>query len=114
MNRHAEAFRIRPELVSEYKKCHDEIWPEMAKAIEDSGIRNYSIFFRGDGTLFAYFECEDAEAAFASIRKQDVNARWQAAMEKFFIKRDSAIVGPETEELREVFHLDGRGGAGMS
>jgi len=106
VERYAEVFRIRPELLEEYEKAHDEIWPEMATAITESGIRNYSIFFRGDGTLFAYLECDDIQVAFESMRRRPVNARWQAAMERFFVKTDRTIVGPQTERLREVFHLD--------
>jgi L-rhamnose mutarotase len=106
MNRYASVYRIRPELLEEYKRCHDNIWPEMAEAIRDSGITNYSIFYRGDGTLFAYFECDDAARASACIRKQAVNDRWQAAMERFFIKSDRTIKGPETEDLQEIFHLE--------
>ena len=63
--RHACLFRIKPELKAEYKKAHDEIWPDMARAIRKSGIRNYSIYFRDDGTLFSYFECRDPGRAFA-------------------------------------------------
>jgi L-rhamnose mutarotase len=103
--RYGSIFRIRPELVEEYKKAHDEIWPDMAAEIRRSGIRNYSIFFRADGTLFSYFECEDAEAASTFMRGTEVNARWQKAMERFFVKSDPSILGPETEDLREVFHL---------
>lgn len=106
MQRYASIFRIRPELKEEYKKEHDEIWPDMAKAIRNSGIHNYSIFFRKDGTLFAYFEADDPAAAFEYIGKQEVNERWQKAMERYFIKEDTGKLGPEMEELEEVFHID--------
>lgn len=106
MKRYGFVYRVKPEMKAEYKKSHDEIWPEMAEAIRWSGIRNYSIFFRGDGTLFAYFECADAEEAFAYMGRQEVNARWQKAMDKFFIKTDPAIPGPQMEALEEVFHQD--------
>ena len=106
MKRYGSLFRIRPELVSEYKRAHDEIWPDMAEAIRKSGIRNYSIFFRPDGTLFSYFECEDAEKAFAFMRSTEVSARWQKAMDRFFVKKDPSVLGPETEDLAEVFHID--------
>jgi len=105
LKRYGSVFRIRPELVEEYKKAHDEIWPDMAAAIRKSGIRNYSIFFRPDGTLFSYFECADAGAASAYMRSTEVNTRWQKAMEKFFVKTDPTILGPQSEDLREVFHL---------
>ncbi|MDP9373165.1 MAG: L-rhamnose mutarotase, partial [Chloroflexota bacterium] len=42
----------------EYKRRHDEIWPEMLDALRDAGIRNYSIFLHGR-QLFAYLEVED-------------------------------------------------------
>jgi L-rhamnose mutarotase len=105
MKRYGSVFRIRPEMVQEYKKAHDEIWPDMAKAIQDAGIQNYTIFFRKDGTLFSYFECEDAARAFAIIGKAEVNTRWQVAMERYFVKSRAEILGPETEDLEEVFHL---------
>jgi L-rhamnose mutarotase len=102
--RYACLFRIRPELKAEYQKAHDEIWPDMARAIRRSGIRNYSIYFREDGTLFSYFECRDPAEAFACMAKQEVNGRWQRAMERFFVKKDPSILGPEIEALEEVFH----------
>jgi L-rhamnose mutarotase len=104
MKRYACLFRIKPELKNEYRAAHDRIWPDMARAIRRSGIRNYSIFFREDGTLFSYFECRDPERAFAYMRGQEVNARWQRAMERFFVKADTSILGPESVRLEEVFH----------
>jgi len=106
MKRYVFIFRIRPELKDEYKKAHDEIWPDMARAIRKSGIRNYSIFFRKDGTLFAYLESKDPAKAFDYLVKQDVNTRWQKAMDRYFIKTDRSKLGPEMEEIEEVFHLD--------
>ncbi len=107
MQRIGFKFRIKPELKAEYKKAHDEIWPEMAEAIREHGIRNYSIFFRGDGTLFAYLESEgDYQKQMEEFGKTDVNRRWQLHMEKYFVKEDSSTLGPEIEMLEEVFHLD--------
>lgn len=106
MKRYGFVFRIKPELKEQYKRDHDEIWPEMIKAIKDSGIKNYSIFFRSDGTLFGYLESEDPEKSFEFIASQEVNKRWQKAMDKYFVKENPAVLGPEIEVLEEVFHLD--------
>ena len=106
MKRYSFSMRIRPELKHEYKKAHDEIWPDMEKAIRDSGIANYSIFFRPDGTLFAYLESKDPALAFEKIGKTEVNARWQKAMDRFFVKKDPNTVGPDVEVIEEVFHID--------
>jgi len=106
MKRIAFIFKIKPEVKEEYKRAHDEIWPDMAKAIRESGIRNYSIFFRKDGTLFAYLEAEDYEKSMEHLSKQEVNTRWQKYMDKYFVKKDRSVLGPECEMLEEVFHID--------
>ena len=106
MKRYTFTMRIKPELRAEYKKAHDELWPDMAQAIRQSGIRNYTISFRPDGTLFAYLESEDPARSLELLGKTEVNARWQKAMNRFFVKRDQSVVGPEVEVIEEVFHLD--------
>jgi L-rhamnose mutarotase len=46
---------------AEYKRRHDEIWPEMLALLKQAGIRNYSIW--SDGTeVFGYYECEQGVA----------------------------------------------------
>lgn len=106
MARYAFVFRIKPELRAEYQKAHDEIWPDMAQAIQDSGIRNYSIHFRPDGTLFGYLESDDPAASLERLGKTEVNERWQKAMNRFFVKKDSRTFGPDVEPIDEVFHID--------
>jgi len=106
MKRYAFLMKIKPELRAEYEKAHDEIWPDMAAAITESGITNYSIYFRPDGTLFACLEAEDPAASFARLGGTEVNARWQKAMDKFFVKKDPKKIGADVEEIAEVFHID--------
>jgi L-rhamnose mutarotase len=110
MQRHGSIFRIRPEYKEEYKKAHDEIWPELAQEISKAGIKNYTIFFREDGTLFSYFETDlDSETFKKNMEeywKKDIARKWSEYMNKYIIKTDPTIVGPESEDLEEVFHLD--------
>ena len=106
MKRYTFTMKIKPELIAEYTKAHDEIWPDMAQAIRASGIRNYTISFRADGTLFAYLESDDPARSFEMLGKTEVNGRWQKAMDKFFVKRDTSAVGADIEVIREVFHID--------
>lgn len=107
MQRVGFSFKIRPELKKEYKKAHDEIWPEMVDAMHEHGMKNYSIYFRKDGTLFAYLEVDgDFDEAMQGFSKLSVNERWQNHMDKYFVKEDESILGPEIEMLEEVFHMD--------
>ncbi len=44
MQRHAFKIQMKPGGVAEYKKRHDEIWPELAAQLKAAGISDYSIF----------------------------------------------------------------------
>lgn len=72
---YAWVLEVRPGYEEEYKKRHDEIWPEMLEALRKAGIRNYNIFRHGL-TLFGYFETDDLEASQKAIAADPVNARW--------------------------------------
>jgi L-rhamnose mutarotase len=72
---YAWVLEVRPGYEEEYKRRHDEIWPEMTEALRDAGIRNYNIFRHGL-TLFGYFETDDLEATKAALRGSEVDRRW--------------------------------------
>jgi L-rhamnose mutarotase len=97
-------FQIYPGTEPEYKKRHDEIWPELVEAIKAAGQSNYSLFRRGT-TIIGYVECEpDAATAFAKIASTDVNARWQEWFKDVIVSltdENGELVRPE-----EVWHLD--------
>ena len=79
MERQAYTMKLKPGCAAEYKKRHDEIWPEMLDALKKAGIRNYSIFRHGL-TLFGYFETDDLGRTVAALAKDPVNARWGRSM----------------------------------
>ena len=57
MEKYAWRGKIVPGMQEEYKKRHDNIWPEMKEVLADAGIVNYSIWMQGE-ELFGYYECE--------------------------------------------------------
>ena len=57
MERFAWMGKIKPGMEKEYKRRHDEIWPEMKELLKKAGIANYTIWSDGV-TLFGYYECE--------------------------------------------------------
>lgn len=72
---YAWVLEVRPGYEEEYKKSHDEIWPEMLEALRKAGISNYNIFRHGL-TLFGYFETDDLEATKAALADDPINAKW--------------------------------------
>ena len=106
MQRVGFVLRVREDRLDEYRAAHQEVWPEMLEALSRQGWHNYSLFLRGDGTLFGYFETPvSLEQALAAMASEEVNTRWQEAMAEYF---DNAGAPADTvmEELIEVFHLD--------
>ena len=54
MSVHAFKMQLKPGVVDEYRRRHDEIWPELSALLSDSGIYDYSIFLDEDTlSLFA-------------------------------------------------------------
>ena len=44
MQRNAFAIKLKPGYEAEYRKRHDEIWPELAAELTQAGVSDYSIF----------------------------------------------------------------------
>lgn len=103
MERCCFTFEIYEGMEAEYKKRHDEIWPEMVEALHECGFTNYTIFRRGLN-LVGYLECvPDAKTAFAKMGATDVNKRW-AEWFKDVIVNLSDSKG-NLLEYKEVWHL---------
>jgi L-rhamnose mutarotase len=79
MAAHAWVLEVRPGYEDEYKRRHDELWPEMAVALKASGITSYTIFRHGL-TLFGYFETADLQATINALSKDETNKRWAEYM----------------------------------
>ena len=107
MTRVGFLLKVKPEKLAEYKKHHENVWPEMQAALRETGWHNYSLFVREDGLLFGYFETpESLQAAQAGMLEREVNTRWQQFMAPYFESPNNARPDEMVLELEEVFHLD--------
>ena len=58
----ASKMKLRKGFEVEYKKRHDEIWPELKTLLKETGITDYSNFLDEETIdLFAYFTIEDSQ-----------------------------------------------------
>ena len=100
-------LQVRPDRIEEYKARHAAVWPDLLRALHETGWHNYSLFLREDGLLIGYFETPDSvTAAQAGMAATEVNARWQAEMSEFFEELGDARPDTGFVQLREVFHLE--------
>jgi L-rhamnose mutarotase len=100
--RSAFVLRVRPDKIDEYLAAHREVWPDLLRALKDSGIKNYSIF-RDGNRVFGYFEADDLAAAADYLGQQEVSTRWQDAMAELLEER---VPDEGPPRLEEVFRLD--------
>jgi hypothetical protein len=70
------------------------VWPDLLRALQTEGWRNYSLFLAADGLLIGYLECDDFDAVRARMALTDVNARWQAEMASLFDNPDNPGQAP--------------------
>ena len=57
---YAFRMKLKPDTVEEYKRRHDEIWPELAQLLREAGIYDYSIFLdEEDMHLFAVLKLKE-------------------------------------------------------
>lgn len=105
MQRICFVLRVKPERLEEYKERHRSVWPEMKKALQETGWKNYSLFLRPDGMLVGYLETDNFERARAGMARQDVNSRWQMEMADFFVQQEGLLPDQAMAPLEEIFHV---------
>ncbi|RKX47352.1 MAG: hypothetical protein DRP64_01320 [Verrucomicrobia bacterium] len=73
-------MKLKSGFEAEYKKRHDEIWPELSKELSEAGVSDYSIFLDEETlTLFAVQKLSDDNTA-DNLPNTDVVKRWWAFM----------------------------------
>ena len=64
MKRNAFVMKLKKGFEDEYKKRHDEIWPELKEELTKAGISDYSIYLDENTlTLFAFQKLTDDNTA---------------------------------------------------
>lgn len=107
MQRIGFLIKVKPGKLEEYKKLHNPIWPELAAALKDAGMRNYSLWLGPDGMEFGYLEVDDWKATCAKLEKSDVHTRWQQLMQNYLdTDMDSGQAGQPVKMLEQVFMLE--------
>ncbi|MEC3912718.1 L-rhamnose mutarotase [Sphingobium sp. CR2-8] len=104
MSIHAFKMQLKPGVVDEYRKRHDEIWPELSNLLSQSGIYDYSIFLDEETlSLFAVLKLRDDNRRDA-LPDHPIMQRWWDHMAPLM------EVGPSNQPkewpLPLLFHLD--------
>jgi L-rhamnose mutarotase len=103
MQRHAFKMFLNPGMKAEYKKRHDEIWPELSALLTKTGVSNYSIHLDEEtNILFGYLERTD-DHHMDDLPKHPVMKRWWAYMKDIMAYNPDGT--PVAIALDEVFYM---------
>ncbi|MCR5536516.1 MAG: L-rhamnose mutarotase [Succinivibrio sp.] len=103
MIRKASLMQVKPDCHAEYKKRHDEIFPDLVAELKAHGAHNYSIYLdEKRSLLFAYVEIE-SEEQWNAVANTAACQRWWKFMRD--IMPSNPDNSPVSEDLKEVFHL---------
>lgn len=104
MERVCFTFDIYEGKEEEYKRRHDEIWPELVHDIKAAGFKNYSLFRRGT-TVVGYFEVDpDAATAAKIMASSEASARWAKVFNEIIVNLNDGY--GNLMSMAEVWHLD--------
>ena len=104
MERFAWKAVVKDGMLSEYKKRHDNIWPELKQVLKDAGISNYTIWNTGN-ELFGYFECDKGVAYAEKYRAaSSVVDKWNAYMKDVMVMEMDPETGAQPK-MQQVFYL---------
>jgi L-rhamnose mutarotase len=103
MPRYAFKMMLNPGEAHEYRRRHDEIWPELLALLKAKGVSNYSIHLDPDtNILFAYLERAEHHTM-DELPLDPVMRRWWAHMKDIMAVNPDG--SPVTAPLVEMFHL---------
>ncbi len=106
MNEEKIAFRmtLNPGQAAEYRRRHDEIWPELAACLRAAGVRDYSIFLDDEtNALFAVL-WRRSDHTMDALPDHPVVKRWWAYMADIMATHPDN--SPVAVDLAKVFHMD--------
>lgn len=105
MSANIRAFRmqLKPGMVAEYKRRHDELWPELGQALRDAGIYDYSIFLDEQTlSLFAVLKLRPEHKS-GELPQQPIMQRWWDSMAPLMEVEPGNR--PREWPLQQVFHF---------
>ena len=97
-------MKLKPGYAAEYKRRHDEIWPELLELLRQAGISDYSIYLDEEtNILFAVQRLSPCDAV-NELSADPVMRRWWAHMADIMAANPDG--SPVTAPLDEVFYLE--------
>lgn len=104
MEKHAFKMHLNHGMEAEYRRRHDEIWPDLVALLHETGVSDYSIYLdRETSTLFGVLS-RPVDNSMASLPEHPVMKKWWAHMSDIMVTNPDN--SPLQSDLVSVFHMD--------
>lgn len=104
MKRTAFKMKLKEGFEEEYKKRHDEIWPDLSLELSKAGVHDYSIFLDEEtNTLFAIQKLDDYNSADKLAYIEIVRKWWDFMADIMDVNPDNS---PVVITLKEMFYME--------
>ncbi|PJI41660.1 MAG: L-rhamnose mutarotase [Rhizobium sp.] len=103
VERHAFKMKLHPGMEAEYKKRHDEIWPDLVDLLHEAGVSDYTIHLDRETNILFGVLTRPKDHTMASLPEHPVMKRWWAHMAD--IMESNPDNSPVATDLVTVFHL---------
>ncbi len=104
MKRLAFKMQLNEGQKEEYKKRHNEIWPELKKLLKDTGVCEYSIFLDEETNILFAFQKVSGDGGSQDLGQTEIVKKWWKFMAD--IMETNPDNSPLTKELEEVFYME--------
>ncbi|MET3115183.1 L-rhamnose mutarotase [Pedobacter sp. CG_S7] len=96
-------MKLKPGFSEEYKKRHDQIWPELSELLTENGVTDYTIFLDEEtNDIFAVQKLMGQGSQ--DLGQTEIVQKWWAYMAD--IMETNPDNSPLSNPLKTVFHLD--------
>jgi len=96
-----------PALIAEYKRYHQQVWPEITRSIRDAGIEDMEIYLFGT-RMFMIMEVNDSFSFQKKSAADQANSKvqeWETLMWRFQQALPDAQPGEKWLPMERIFKL---------
>ncbi|WP_157033300.1 L-rhamnose mutarotase [Loktanella sp. S4079] len=103
MQKHAFKMKLNAGQLDEYKRRHDEIWPELIDLLKQAGVSDYSIHLDADTNILFGVLWRTEDHKMDDLPNHPIMQKWWAYMADIMETHPSNE--PVTVPLTPVFHM---------
>jgi L-rhamnose mutarotase len=88
----------------EYKKRHNDLWPELHQLLKNAGVSEYSIFLDEETNILFAFQKVSSDGGSQDLGQNEIVQKWWAFMAD--IMKTNPDHSPVSIPLEEVFYME--------